>query len=122
MKIVITTQYKENYGAHTWDGEGECPQYWKFKGGSEYMVEGIDKHIPLDDQFAEAAKAVVDTLRPTIENSDDYSETYILDWSIEEDDYMSNFERSQIDYYGEITHSEPKISMDKVVEMMGAKA
>ena len=28
MKLVIQTQYKENYGYHDWDGKGECPQYW----------------------------------------------------------------------------------------------
>ena len=40
--IVIRTQYMENYGAHDWDGTGECPQYWKFKGGSEYKITNID--------------------------------------------------------------------------------
>jgi len=33
MLLVITTQLQENYGAHDWDGQGACPQYWKFKGG-----------------------------------------------------------------------------------------
>ncbi len=40
-KLVIQTQHKENYGAHDWDGEGSCPQYWKFKGGNTYVVEGL---------------------------------------------------------------------------------
>jgi hypothetical protein len=31
MQLLITTQTQENYGAHDWDGEGACPQYWKFK-------------------------------------------------------------------------------------------
>ena len=39
MKLVIHTQHEENYGAHDWDGEGECPQRWKFKGGDTYVVE-----------------------------------------------------------------------------------
>ena len=34
----ITTQYRENYGAHDWDGTGECPQYWKNKGGETFHV------------------------------------------------------------------------------------
>jgi hypothetical protein len=34
----VCTQVQENYGAHDWDGKGECPQYWKFKGGNEYKV------------------------------------------------------------------------------------
>ena len=41
MMLVIQTQTQENYGAHDWDGVGACPQYWKFKGGSEYKVIGM---------------------------------------------------------------------------------
>ena len=43
MKLVIQTQIQENYGAHDWNGEGECPQYWKFKGGDTYLVEDLDR-------------------------------------------------------------------------------
>ena len=39
MIIVIHTQHRENYGAHDWNGEGECPQYWKFKGGNTYIFD-----------------------------------------------------------------------------------
>lgn len=42
FSLVATYQYYENYGAHNWDGEGECPQYWKAKGGEEQVVlEGL---------------------------------------------------------------------------------
>ena len=41
--LVIDVQYKENYGAHDWNGEGDCPQYWKFKGGDTYLVSGVDR-------------------------------------------------------------------------------
>lgn len=37
--ILITTQYKENYGAHSWNGEGQCPQAWKPKGGHTFQIE-----------------------------------------------------------------------------------
>lgn len=39
MKAVIQTQIRENYGAHDWDGVGECPEYWKFKGGNTYVFD-----------------------------------------------------------------------------------
>lgn len=39
MKLVINTQHRENYGAHDWNGEGECPQYWKYKGGDTYVID-----------------------------------------------------------------------------------
>ena len=38
-KILIHTQYEENYGAHDWNGEGECPQRWKMKGGHIFQIE-----------------------------------------------------------------------------------
>jgi hypothetical protein len=34
VQIAITGDYMENYGAHDWDGQGECPQYWKCKFSS----------------------------------------------------------------------------------------
>jgi hypothetical protein len=42
---IVLTQVMENYGAHAWDGKGECPQYWKAKGGNEYIVRGCRTHI-----------------------------------------------------------------------------
>ena len=74
MKLVIQTQYKENYGAHDWDGQGECPQYWKFKGGETFVVKGVDN------------KDLVPTLRGLIEYSDDHQEEYILSAEVMEDD------------------------------------
>ena len=74
MKLVIQTQYKENYGAHDWDGQGECPQYWKFKGGETFVVQGED------------SKKLVTQLRELIEYSDDHQEEYILSTEIMEDD------------------------------------
>lgn len=108
MMIVIDTQYKENYGAHDWNGEGECPQYWKFKGGSSYKVTGIPLNIDYD--------AVVDMVRGDIEHSDYYSETYILGWSVESDDWMSDFEKSQLEYDGVITYREPEIEYAELNE------
>ena len=38
-KLLIHTQYKENYAAHYWDGVGDCPQSWKSKGGHIFEIE-----------------------------------------------------------------------------------
>lgn len=57
MKVVIYTQYEENYGAHDWDGKGECPQYWKMKGGSTFVIEGLT---------AEQANKAVDSGCPNL--------------------------------------------------------
>ena len=112
MKLVISTQFKENYGAHDWNGTGECPQYWKFKGGSEYIIDGIEQHIKLDDMFGKKCEMVVDSISWKIEYSSEYAEEFIIGWSIEEDDYMSEFEKSQLEYDGEIRHAEPRLTID----------
>ena len=66
MKLLIQTQYKENYGAHDWDGKGECPQYWKFKGGDTYVVPGVTN------------KDLLPALKAMIESSDETQEEYII--------------------------------------------
>jgi len=106
MMLVIRTQYMENYGAHDWDGTGDCPQYWKAKGGSEYKVTGV----PLNIDYA----AVVEMA--DVERSNDYVEEYIIDWGIEADDYLSEFERSQLEYEGEITYPEPTLTWVEIVD------
>jgi hypothetical protein len=112
MKIVISTQFRENYGAHDWDGTGECPQYWKFKGGSEYIIDNIQEHVKLNDFFGKKCEMIVDSIRPKIEHKSEYAEEYILGWTIEEDSYMSEFEKSQMEYDGVITHKEPRLDID----------
>lgn len=85
MKLVITTQYKENYGAHDWDGEGECPQYWKFKGGDTYFVSCTLEEAQ-DPAFWQRVESA-------LTNSSDYSEEYILSSELVDDiDFVaSNF-------------------------------
>jgi len=42
---VVTTQVLENYGSH--DGDGKFASgnaYWKFKGGTDYIVTGVDRY------------------------------------------------------------------------------
>jgi hypothetical protein len=103
MKVLISTQYLENYGAHDWDGVGECPQYWKAKGGSEYFlpVEGFNP----DHEFADKRlEMIVDSacVREQVEWSNSTSRSYIIGYELVQDDYMTEFERSQLDYEGVI--------------------
>ena len=90
MKILITTQYRENYGT------AEEP-YWKFKGGEDYFIEGVD---PLKT----APGLLVEQVRSEIEYANPMSEEYILDWELVADDYQTEFERSQLEYDGEIRY------------------
>ena len=114
MKLVIITQTRENYGAHDWDGVGSVPQYWKNKGGSEYIVDDIEHFVAIDDDFfAKNIKSIVyDYIAPKIEQNSDYFEESIINYSIEDNDYMSEFEKSQLEYEGFIRFYEPRIDID----------
>lgn len=70
MKFVIQTQFRENYGAHAWDGEGECPQYWKCKGGETFIVD-----VSLEEA---QSTEFWNTVQKCIEHSSDYSEEFII--------------------------------------------
>ena len=77
MKLVIHTQFRENYGAHTWNGKGECPQYWKFKGGDTFVMAIEDPNNRPNN---------IHEIEDLISYKDDGSEEYVLDWSFEDDD------------------------------------
>ena len=63
--FVVTTQILENYGSHTTDGEFSSGNaYWKFKGGSTYIVKGLSRE---QDAMAYVAG-------PNIENTVNWKE------------------------------------------------
>ena len=74
QKLVIQTQYKENYGFPEWDGKGECPQAWKFKGGCTYVINSFK-------DFGNVTK-VMDQLNELIAFKNDGFCEYILFWEI----------------------------------------
>jgi hypothetical protein len=77
MKAIIYTQFMENYGAHDWDGQGECPQRWKAKGGECYVVDmTIEEN--LSDEFWKGVESC-------IEYKSDYEQMYITSQSIVDD-------------------------------------
>jgi hypothetical protein len=94
MKLLITTQNYENYGAHDWDGVGECPSYWKAKGGSDYVVKNFTN-------FNNTTEAVM-ALRGQIEEDSEYFRSSIIDWEVVADDHLTEFEQMQLDYEGKI--------------------
>jgi len=105
MMIVIRTQYRENYGT-------ESEPYWKFKGGYDYKVTNVPTTASTHE--------VVDTVRSKvdyIEYEGPMSEQYILDWSVEDDGYLSEFEQSQLEYDGAILYPEPTIDYKEIVNV-----
>jgi len=80
-KLVINTQLEENYGAHTWEGKGKCPQHWKPKGGNTYVMENLSGACV--KRILENGIPALDT---TISQRDDYWAEYILEWSVQDDE------------------------------------
>lgn len=80
MKIVISTQIRENYGAHDWDGKGACPQYWKCKGGDVYVVPNLTVA-----QTLKVKESGIPTLKSLIESRNEGFEEYVVDWAILDD-------------------------------------
>ena len=93
-KLLITTQVYENYGAHDWNGVGEVPQYWKAKGGSDYVVRNFR-------DFGSVTEVVM-SLRGEVEQDTDYVRESIVDWSVVSDDYLTDYERDQLEFEGVI--------------------
>jgi hypothetical protein len=82
MKLVINTQYRENYAAHNEDFvPGVSADYWKFKGGSTYVVENI-----MPAQAMKIGVHGIPNLEKLVTYSNSGSEEYILDYNIVEDD------------------------------------
>lgn len=104
MMLVIATQDYENYAAHQ-GFTGEF--YWKAKGGSEYKVTGIPSGVDLEE--------VIELVRGEIEQNNEYFQTSIIGYGVQPDDYLSWFEKSQLEYEGEITHREPEIEYSDLV-------
>ena len=94
MKALITTQVYENYAWREDGTMGTGPDsWWKPKGGDEYVVLNVDQ-----DQVFE----VLEKVCLQIERNDDYIQENIIDLRIVEDDYLTDYERDQLEYDGTI--------------------
>lgn len=113
MKLVIITQCRENYGAHDWDGKGECPQRWKNKGGAEYILEDLEHYISINDEFfTKKVRMIVDEMRPNLERQSVFYEETIINYTIEDDDFQPEFELQQLEHTGMIRFYEPRIDIE----------
>jgi len=88
MKLYIWTQVLENYG------DAEKP-HWKAKGGGEYFVPGVTT-----ENLDKALALVLDD----IGLSNEYFQEYVRGWDLVEDDFMTQFERDQLEYDGRIAY------------------
>jgi hypothetical protein len=110
MQLLITTQTQENYGAHDWDGEGQCPQYWKFKGGQDYKYS-----LGRFGRSEEALTELVMALREQIEEDNQYYRNHIIGWQVVADDFLTEFEQSQLEYEGRIAYPATRLTLKETV-------
>jgi hypothetical protein len=87
-KLLITTQVYENYGS------ADEP-YWKPKGGSDYVVKKINVNKVTETVMA---------LRSQIECDNEFYREYILGWEVVANDYLTEFEKDQLEYEGKIRY------------------
>lgn len=87
-KLLIQTQVYENYGS------ADKP-YWKAKGGSDYVVKKFR-------DFNRVTETVM-ALRSQIECDNEFYTETIIGWEVVDNDYLTDFERSQLEYEGRIT-------------------
>jgi hypothetical protein len=94
---MITTQVFENYA---WMEDGSLGTgdnaYWKAKGGNDYVVKNFRDY----NRVTETVMA----LRSQIECDNDAFREHIIGWEVVADDYLTEFERSQLEYEGKITY------------------
>lgn len=103
MKLLITTQVYENYAI---DISGVVltkeKAFWKPKGGNDYVVKNF---LPRGlHSLEESAKMAVMDLREKIESDNVAYREHIIDWKIVEDDYLTEYERDQLEFEGKITY------------------
>ena len=95
-KLLITTQVYENYAWREDGSLGIGPEaYWKAKGGNDYVIRNIDIN-----SVQELAKSAC----TQVEQANDYYTETVIHWQVVPDDYLTEFERSQLEYEGSIQY------------------
>ena len=100
FNIIVFTQISENYGAHAWNGRGECPQYWKQKGGEEYRHP-----VALDLNEAHDRNRVnklVEELRVAVSRFNQHYAETVVDWYFLPAGEHTESEKQQIEWYGSV--------------------
>ena len=101
--FIVTTQVLENYGAHAESGKfSDGQNYWKFKGGDEYLVEDLDR-----EQDAMAFVAAL-----CMENGIGYKEypchiQTVTEWANELPDDVGEVQSSRDYYLGRVKRVSP---------------
>jgi hypothetical protein len=98
MQLLITTQVYENYGYR-----------WKPKGGNDYKY-ALGTSLRSDQALSE----IVEHFRAKIEQDNDQFQETIIGYEVVSDDYLTEFERSQLEYEGRIAYPATVLELETV--------
>ena len=98
MQLLITTQVYENYGYR-----------WKPKGGNDYKF-ALGHQLRSDEALSE----IVEYFRAKIETDNEQFQETIVGYEVVSDDYLTEFERSQLEYDGRIAYPATVLEMECV--------
>jgi len=103
MNIHVHTQYQENYS------DDPTRPYWKFKGGSTYVIVGFNH--PLTAEIGPAAERVVKALASSIEYENEMAIERIIDWEFAPADKLTDDEEMQLRYDGRIDYPSKRVAI-----------
>lgn len=98
MQLLITTQVYENYGYR-----------WKPKGGNDYKF-ALGHQLRSDEALSE----IVEYFRAKIETNNEMFQETIIGYEVVSDDYLTEFERSQLEYDGRIAYPATVLELETV--------
>ena len=102
--FIVTTQTLENYGAHCGDGKFSSNNaYWKFKGGSTYLVEDLDR--PQDATAFVAALVMENNLGYKEYPAEVYT---VTEWAEQLPDDAGEMQSSRDYYLSQVIRVSPK--------------
>lgn len=102
-KLLIQTQVLENY-AYNEDGTlgTGANAYWKAKGGLDYVVKNIDPN---------RAAEIATYCAGLVEADNEAFREYIISWEVVADDYLTEFERDQLEFEGKIVYPAKELTV-----------
>ncbi len=95
-KLIIETQYMENYDVDEVTEEG----YWKFKGGNTFIVDNVDVNN---------VQSVANEIIPLIEYDNSMSREFVIEWTVVNDDWKSQYEKDQKEWYDGQMYYDPRL-------------
>lgn len=106
--LLITTQILENYGT------AEDP-YWKAKFGCNYKVRNVPLNLS-DENYAELLLAA------QIQENGEFYQEFVIGCEYVADDYLTDFEKSQLEYDGSILYPAQEFFYEDLVNNMTVEA